>query len=98
MTFYLLAPWLLRSDRLALAALVGSMAVRIVVFFVVGPHALTWITYIIWSYFFLPSTFMFFMLGHLARRVPYVGTAGPWPAFAILIAAVWFVSRNDWAP
>src|ERR1700728_1709082 len=38
MTFYLLAPWLLRSDRLAAAALVGSMAVRIVVFFVVGPQ------------------------------------------------------------
>ena len=37
MTFYLLAPWLLRSDRLAFAALVGSLAVRIVVFFVVEP-------------------------------------------------------------
>ena len=98
MTFYLLAPWLLRSDRLALAALVGSMAVRVVVFFVVGPHAPAFATYIIWSYFFLPSTFMFFMLGHLARRVPYIGTAGPWPAFAILIAAVWFVSRDHWAP
>jgi len=101
MTFYLLAPWLLRSDRLAFAALVGSLAVRIVVFFVVspvGPHAPTFATYIIWSYFFLPSTFMFFMLGHLARRVPYIATAGRWPAFAIFIAAVWFVSRNGWGP
>jgi len=98
MTFYLLAPWLLRSDRLALAALVVSMAVRVVVFFVVGPHTLPFATYIIWSYFFLPSTFMFFMLGHLARRVPYIGTAGPWLSFAILIAAVWFVSRNGWPP
>jgi peptidoglycan/LPS O-acetylase OafA/YrhL len=98
MTFYLLAPWLLRSDRLALAALVGSLAVRIVVFFVVSPHAPAFATYIIWSYFFLPSTFMFFMLGHLARRVPYIGTAGPWSAFVVLIAAAWFVSRNDWAP
>jgi peptidoglycan/LPS O-acetylase OafA/YrhL len=98
MTFYLLAPWLLRSDRLALAALVGSLAVRIVVFFVVGPHAPMFNLYIIWSYFFLPSTFMFFMLGHLARRVPYIGTAGPWSAFAILIAAVWFVSRKGWGP
>ncbi len=41
---------------------------------------------------------MFFMLGHLARRVPYIGTAGPWLAFSILIAAVWFVSRNHWGP
>jgi peptidoglycan/LPS O-acetylase OafA/YrhL len=98
MTFYLLAPWLLRADRLALAALVGSLAVRIVVFFVVSPHAPAFSTYIIWSYFFLPSTFMFFMLGHLARRVPYIGTAGPWPSFVILIAAVWFVSRNHWGP
>jgi peptidoglycan/LPS O-acetylase OafA/YrhL len=98
MTFYLLAPWLLRSDRLAVAALVGSMAVRIVVFFVVGPQTPAFSTYIIWSYFFLPSTFMFFMLGHLARRVPYIETAGRWPAFAILIAAAWFVSRNDWTP
>jgi peptidoglycan/LPS O-acetylase OafA/YrhL len=98
MTFYLLAPWLLRADRLALAALVGSMAVRAVVFFVVGPHAPTPNSYIVWSYFFLPSTFMFFMLGHLARRVPYIRTAGRWPAFAILIAAVWFISRNHWPP
>jgi peptidoglycan/LPS O-acetylase OafA/YrhL len=98
MTFYLLAPWLLRSDRLAVAALVGSMAVRIVVFFVVGPQTPAFSTYIIWSYFFLPSTFMFFMLGHLARRVPYIEAAGRWPAFAILIAAAWFVSRNDWTP
>jgi peptidoglycan/LPS O-acetylase OafA/YrhL len=98
MTFYLLAPWLLRSDRCALAALVGSMAVRIVAFFVVGPHAPTFATYIIWSYFFLPSTLMFFMLGHLARRVPYIATAGPWPSFAILIVAAWFVSRNGWTP
>jgi peptidoglycan/LPS O-acetylase OafA/YrhL len=98
MTFYLLAPWLLRSDRLALAALVGSMAVRIVVFFVVGPHPPSPQEYIIWSYFFLPSTFMFFMLGHLARRVPYIRTAGPWPAFVILAAALWFVSRNGWPP
>ena len=79
MTFYLLAPWLLRSDRLAFAALVGSMAVRIVVFFVVSPHPPSLQEYIIWSYFFLPSTFMFFMLGHLARRVPYIGTAGRGP-------------------
>jgi peptidoglycan/LPS O-acetylase OafA/YrhL len=98
MTFYLLAPWLLRSDRLALAALVGSMVVRIVVFFVVGPHPPSPQEYIIWSYFFLPSTLAFFMLGHLARRVPYIGTAGPLPSFAILIAAGWFVSRNGWAP
>jgi len=98
MTFYLLAPWLLRSDRLAFAALAGSLAVRIVVFFVVGPHAPSFATYITWSYFFLPSTFMFFMLGHLARRVPYIEAAGRWPAFAILIAAAWFVSRNDWTP
>jgi peptidoglycan/LPS O-acetylase OafA/YrhL len=98
MTFYLLAPWLLRSVPLALAALVGSLAVRIAVFFVVSPHPPSPQEYIIWSYFFLPSTFMFFMLGHLVRRVPYIRTAGPWPAFVILAAAVWFVSRNGWAP
>jgi len=98
MTFYLLAPWLLRSDRCALVALAGSMTVRIVAFFVVGPHAPTFATYIIWSYFFLPSTLMFFMLGHLARRVPYIATAGPWPSFAILTVAIWFVSRNGWTP
>ena len=98
MTFYLLAPWLLRSDRLALAAFVGSLAVRAVVFFIFWPFASVDHTYITWSYFFLPSTFMFFMLGHLARRVPYIGTAGPWLAFSILVAAVWFVSRNHWGP
>ena len=98
MTFYLLAPWLLRSDRLAFAALVGSMAVRIIVFFCGQPSCAGGRDVHYWSYFFPPSTFMFFMLGHLARRVPYIGAAGPWPSFAILIAAVWFVSRNDWGP
>jgi peptidoglycan/LPS O-acetylase OafA/YrhL len=78
--------------------LIGSAVVRVVVFFAVGPHAPSFVTYIIWSYFFLPSTFMFFMLGHLARRVPRIGAAGLWPSLALMIAAVWLVSRNTSIP
>ena len=37
LTFYLLAPWLLRSTRLALTALAASTAIRIAVFLILGP-------------------------------------------------------------
>jgi peptidoglycan/LPS O-acetylase OafA/YrhL len=70
----------------------------LVVLFVVRPSAPTFAKYIIWSYFFLPSTFMFFMLGHLATRIPYLGAAGPWLSYLILVAAAWFASRNGCAP
>ena len=44
------------------------------------------------------SVLMFFLLGHFARRVPGVRTAGLWPSVAILFASFWFSSRNDWPP
>jgi peptidoglycan/LPS O-acetylase OafA/YrhL len=96
LTFYLLAPYVLRSGRLALAAFVGSATVRLGVLLFVSRDVLSY--YEAWSYFFLPSTFMFFMLGHLARRTSYFGTAGPWPSFALLIVAGWLTSRKGWPP
>jgi peptidoglycan/LPS O-acetylase OafA/YrhL len=60
LTFYLLAPWLLRSWKLALAALLVSAAVRAGVLWRGDYHP-------IWSYTFLPGTLVFFLIGHFAR-------------------------------
>ena len=78
MTFYLLAPWLLRSG-FAWLSLHWSALWRSELSCSLwsSPHPPSFATYIIWSYFFLPSTFMFFMLGHLARRVPYIADCRP---------------------
>jgi peptidoglycan/LPS O-acetylase OafA/YrhL len=95
LTFYLLAPWLLRFTRLALALLIGSAVLRAVALFVIGPDGPS---YLIWSYFTLPSVLMFFLLGHFARRIPVVGTVGPWPSVAIFFSSLWFSSRNNWPP
>jgi peptidoglycan/LPS O-acetylase OafA/YrhL len=85
LAFYLLAPWLLRSNRIALIVFAGSSATRIVAYYAVGPHAET---YVAWSYAFLPATFMFFLLGHFARCVPWVDAAGLWPSGALLVAVL----------
>src|SRR3984885_253903 len=95
LTFYLLAPWLLRSTRLALAVLIGSGALPTAAFFFIGPNGPS---YLIWSYFTLPSVMMFFLLGHFARRIPVVRAVGRWPSVAILSASLWFSSRNNWPP
>jgi peptidoglycan/LPS O-acetylase OafA/YrhL len=92
LTFYLFAPWLLRSDRAALIVFVGSAVTRVVVYYTIGRHAQT---YVAWSYFFPPATFMFFLLGHFARRVPLVGAAGPWPSVALLVAVLLLSYHGD---
>tara|TARA_R110002074_G_C12558458_1_gene667610 strand:+ start:3585 stop:4691 length:1107 start_codon:yes stop_codon:yes gene_type:complete len=58
--FYLMAPFILRSNRRALAVLVGSVAIRAGITYAYGFHNTL-------SYNFMPSTIMFFMLGHFAR-------------------------------
>jgi peptidoglycan/LPS O-acetylase OafA/YrhL len=59
LTFYLLAPWLLRSFSASVFALLASFAIRISLIHVGASET--------WTYIFLPSTFMFFLLGHFAR-------------------------------
>lgn len=105
LTFYLVAPWLLRSTRLALTALAASTAIRIAVFLILGPTVFAGggeyyfgeriPSYLIWSYFSFPSTLMFFLLGHFARRIPFVTIGAPWPSLALLAAAAWLSSRES---
>jgi peptidoglycan/LPS O-acetylase OafA/YrhL len=60
LTFYLMAPFLLRSWKATAALLVISAGFRAIFIHTVGwDH--------IWMYFFFPSTVLFFLLGHLAR-------------------------------
>jgi peptidoglycan/LPS O-acetylase OafA/YrhL len=105
LTFYLLAPWLLRSTRLALTALAASTAIRIAVFLILGPTVFAGAggfyfgerspSYLIWSYFSFPSTLMFFLLGHFARRIPGVKIGSPWSSLALLAAAAWLSTRES---
>ena len=83
LTFYLVAPFLLRTPRLCLLVFLGSVVVRAVCVAVYGfdEH---------WTYYFLPSTFLFFLLGHFGRlaseQVSFVNS----PIFgtAMLIAMI----------
>lgn len=63
LTFYLVAPLLMRSWRLGAALLVGSLAIRAAFVWWLGPNLQP-----IWTYTFPPATFCFFMMGHFAAR------------------------------
>jgi peptidoglycan/LPS O-acetylase OafA/YrhL len=71
LTFYLIAPWLLRRPRVAIAVLVASFLIRTIIhaYWHKGDPGFANLTY-----FFFPAVAMFFMLGHLAevlsRRFP----------------------------
>jgi peptidoglycan/LPS O-acetylase OafA/YrhL len=60
LTFYLAAPWLLRSNIASATTLLASAAIRASLAHHVADSDR-------WLYFFLPSTFMFFLMGHWAR-------------------------------
>jgi hypothetical protein len=66
LTFYLIAPFLLRSLERSIICLVLSFLLRLSVWKFTGPNNNL---YIIFNYFFLPSTLFFFLLGHLARFI-----------------------------
>jgi len=61
LTFYLLAPWVLRSNRVALLFLLAAAATRLFTIWAFPMHTPLNITM---TYFFFPSTLVFFMLGH----------------------------------
>jgi len=62
LTFYLAAPFILRSWKMALGLLLASAAVR---GFLVGTTVFDGR----WTYLFLPSTFLFFLIGHFAQTL-----------------------------
>jgi len=61
LTFYVLAPFILRSPRLAVILFGASALTRA---FMVHRYGFS----DIWTYYFAPSTFLFFLLGHFARE------------------------------
>ncbi len=71
LTFYALAPWLLRSPRRVALALAGSVLLRGVLLASFAPAEPGFKS---WSYLFFPAVLCFFLLGHLAealgRRYP----------------------------
>jgi len=86
--FYSVAPFLLRSRTAALSVFFLSLATRAVCVYLVGFEAR-------WTYLFLPSTFLFFLLGHFARsaadrwpqmKAPATGLAFLAASIAILLA------------
>jgi peptidoglycan/LPS O-acetylase OafA/YrhL len=84
LTFYLIAPWVLRSGKTAIALFLMSALIRLSVAIVVPIEPIK--DHMDWSYFFFPATLMFFMLGHFAnvlwRSVP-LGTVASIAALAM---------------
>ena len=67
LTFYVMAPWILRSQRIAISLLLLSAMVRFTVAIVMPIELHT--HYILWSYIFFPATLMFFLVGHFANVI-----------------------------
>jgi len=91
-TFYALAPWLLRAPRIALAALLVSLAARGYAYWHFYP--VQGGLYFTWTYFFFPAVFMFFLLGHFSERLAQRFPIGLWPSLVLLAAAGVMFSRD----
>jgi peptidoglycan/LPS O-acetylase OafA/YrhL len=90
LTFYLIAPWVLRSPKTALFLFLLSAMVRLGVAMTLPAKAGT--VYIIWSYVFFPATLMFFLLGHFAN---VIGRSLR-PGAAISVAALALAAMFSW--
>lgn len=92
LTFYLLAPWFMRSWKAAIGVLLVSLSVRTAFVWQLGTAL-----HENWTYEFLPSTFGFFMLGHLTclagRR--WSGLRNPAVGIAMLIVCVGVMALAD---
>jgi peptidoglycan/LPS O-acetylase OafA/YrhL len=68
MSFYLIAPFVLRSRAWVLAIFASSILLRMLlnVEFPTETSTTLWIS---WCYYFFPSLALFFMLGHLSRQL-----------------------------
>jgi peptidoglycan/LPS O-acetylase OafA/YrhL len=86
LTFYLLAPVLMWRRGLAVALLLGSLALRIVFIAVLKlePQDL-------WIYTFFPSTILFFLMGHFAAKAGEYYPALATPRIGIALVALCFL-------
>jgi len=71
LTFYLIAPFLLRSTKVCLAVLAASAIIRAYLVHRYGWHTT-------WTYTFFPATVMFFLLGHFSRTIYAKLNLGQW--------------------
>ena len=92
LAFYLAAPWVLRSNRLALTLFAGSIAVRALALWMIAPEDPAYKT---WTYLFFPSILFFFLLGHMAERLHRSRPIGLAASVALLIAAAAAATRLD---
>ena len=92
MSFYLIAPFVLRSRPWTWALLAGSVLLRVLlnIEFPTETATTLWIS---WCYYFFPSLLCFFLLGHLSRQLykkTPVPTRGAWLGlgFAALVLLI----------
>jgi peptidoglycan/LPS O-acetylase OafA/YrhL len=71
LSFYLLAPFLFRSTKICLAVLVLSVAIRAYLVHRYGFDSS-------WTYHFFPAALMFFLLGHISRKICTKLNLGQW--------------------
>jgi peptidoglycan/LPS O-acetylase OafA/YrhL len=81
LTFYLMAPFFIRSWKIGAVVLIASFALRAVFVFRYGTDVRD-----VWTYAFVGSTYGFFMLGHLACLFGRY-LANRWLGVALTIAA-----------
>jgi len=84
LTFYAFAPWLLRRNWIAAAALAVSLAVRMFIHYRVSRGDISYATL---TFFFFPATLMFFMLGHFANVIGDKIALGLSPSLLFLFGA-----------
>jgi peptidoglycan/LPS O-acetylase OafA/YrhL len=95
LTFYALAPFLLRRWKVALAVLVASAVTRGLGVVLNGGFSVQW------SYTFFPATVVFFLLGHFARVLAdkhefLKSSSVAIGLFVLLISALTLGSYADW--
>jgi peptidoglycan/LPS O-acetylase OafA/YrhL len=94
LTFYMLAPWILRSHRLSIGFFVLSAVIRAAIVYKLGFSEA-------WTYRFFPATFLFFLLGHLAGVFAeyFAQFKKPSTGIVLITLAVFFLvfpSYTDW--
>jgi peptidoglycan/LPS O-acetylase OafA/YrhL len=82
LTFYLLAPLIIQSWRLATTLFVCSLGVRGYLVWQLGPAM-----HETWTYYFAPTTFCFFLLGHFGCRLGGVASWSMRPVFGFSLLA-----------
>ena len=93
LTFYLLAPFLCRSRVCFILALVTTIVSRLVINWEFGNDEAQ---HRLWSYFFFPSTLIFFLMGHMARRVHAWMKVPAWLGWTAVVGSLTISTYQDY--